>query len=135
MDSMDSPHSLSALSGTDATRRELHTLRLTLQITLAALLILAGSVAILIFRQVSLLRRQADATARQAQQVAQIFNSTIGPQAQIFENKLQAFAETNAEFKARIARFYGASTPSNSPAPSTPPSTAPADKSPSPTTP
>jgi hypothetical protein len=132
MDSMDSPHSLSALGGADATQRELHTLRLTLQITLAALLILAGSVAILIFRQVSLLRRQTDATTRQAQQVAQIYNSTIGPQAQNFENKLLAFAETNAEFKTRIARFYGSSTPSNSPAPSNPTTTAPADKSPSP---
>lgn len=129
---MDSPHSLSALGDADPTQRELRTLRLTLQITLAALLILAGSVAILIFRQVSLLRRQTDATSRQAQQVAQIYNSTIGPQAQTFENKLQAFAETNAEFKARIARFYGASTPANSPAPSNPPATPNADKAPTP---
>lgn len=107
MDSIDSPHSGSALDGAESTHRELQTLRLTIQITLAALVILAGSVGIMIFRQVSLLRRQTDATTRQAQHVSQIFESTIGPQAQAFEKLLREFAETDPEFKTRIARFYG----------------------------
>jgi len=113
MDPIDSPRSFSAREGADPTQRELQSLRLTLQITLAALLILAGSIAILIFRQVSLLRRQTDATARQAQHLVQIFNITIGPQAQAFENRLQSFAETNAEFKSRLARFYGPTSATN----------------------
>lgn len=103
MDSIDSPRTE---SGLDDTQRELQTLRLTLQITLAALVILAGSLGILVFRQVSLLRHQTEATTRQAQHAAQIFNSTIGPQAQSFEKRLQEFAETDPEFKARLARFY-----------------------------
>ncbi len=124
MDSIDSPRTE---SGLDDTQRELQTLRLTLQITLAALVILAGSLGILVFRQVSLLRHQTEATTRQAQHAAQIFNSTIGPQAQSFEKRLQEFAETDPEFKARLARFYPPSEtnpPAQSP-PSTPPAATP----------
>ncbi|MGE3310087.1 MAG: hypothetical protein AB7O66_08965 [Limisphaerales bacterium] len=119
MDPIDSPRTGLRL---DDTQRELQTLRLTLQITLAALVIFAGSLGILVFRQVSLLRRQTEATTRQAQHAAQVFNSTIGPQAQSFEKRLQEFAETDPEFKARLARFYPPSEsatnpPSQSPQP------------------
>lgn len=115
MDPLDSPRSSSTFGGADSTQRELQSLRLTLQITLAALLILAGSLGILVFRQVSLLRRQAEATTRQAQHLGQIFSSTIGPQAQAFEKRLQEFAESDPILKTKIARYYGPPDTTNPP--------------------
>lgn len=110
MDSLDTSHPTSTFGDSTATQREIQTLRLTLQISLGALVILAGSIGVYMFRQVDLLRRQADVTSRQAQQLAQVYNSSFGPQAQGFEQRVQAFAASDSNFLARIARFYG--TPS-----------------------
>jgi len=110
MDSLETPHVASTFADSDATRREIQSLRLTLQISLGALVILAGSIGVYMFRQVDLLRRQADAASRQAQQLAHVYNSSFGPQAQGFEQRVQAFAASDSNFLARIARFYGPPT-------------------------
>lgn len=112
-------------SSTDALHRELRSLRLTLQILLVSLVIFGGSIGIYLFRQVSLLRRQAENTTRVAQQMVQNFNENLATPAQNFEKQLVEFARTNPDFQARIGKFFapnpsaadGAKTgPSNSPA-------------------
>lgn len=101
--------------------RELSSLRLAVQIMLVSLVILTGALGVYLFRQVSLLRRQADASRRLAETMYQNYNLNVATQAQNLEKELLAFANTNAEFRARLARFY----PSNA-APATASASAPA---------
>ncbi|MBL9136838.1 MAG: hypothetical protein JNK85_13280 [Verrucomicrobiales bacterium] len=89
----------------DSVQRELHTLRLTLQITLVSLVILSGSIGVYLYRQVSLLKRQSEANQRSAQQMAHQFNSNFATQYYQFEQQLLSFARTNPELQARLARF------------------------------
>src|SRR5690606_20440983 len=65
--------------------RELRPLRLTLQIVLVSLVIMGGSLGIFLFRQVTVLRRQVDATQRVAHQMVQHYNQNVRTQAMAFE--------------------------------------------------
>lgn len=104
MDPLDPPsHAVS--HHPDSLQREVHTLRLTLQITLVSLVILSGSIGVYLYRQVSLLKRQSLANQRSAQEMAQQFNSNFATQYYHFEQQIIAFARTNPDFQARIARF------------------------------
>jgi len=109
---------------TEDLRRELGSMKLTVQITLVSLVILTGALGVYMFRQVSLLRRQVQTNQRVAEGLYQNYNLNVATQAQEIERQLLAFAGTNAEFQARFRKFY----PSNaSPAaPLTAPSPAPA---------
>lgn len=106
---MDSNHPASPLNqgpDLDSLEREVRSLRRLVQIMLVSLVILSGSLAIYLFRQVSLLRRQALASERMAAQMAQHFNSNLATQGMMFEKQLTDFARTNPAFQARITRFF-----------------------------
>lgn len=104
MDPLDPPsHAVS--HPPDSLQRDVHTLRLTLQITLVSLVILSGSLGVYLYRQVTLLKRQSEANQRSAQQMAQQFNSNFATQYYHFEQQLLSFARTNPELQSRLARF------------------------------
>lgn len=125
MEPLSSSRSDSSLGGSASVQNELQSLRLTLQITVVALVILAGSIGIFIFRQVSLLRRQAEATGRQAQQLVQFYNTSVATQAVHFEKRIQDFALSNPDFRARIGKYFGQPEGTNTASP-LPPAGAPA---------
>jgi hypothetical protein len=106
MDSLPSHDPLPSLHPATAVERELQSIRLALQISLAALVILAGSLGIYMFRQVSLLRRQTENATRQAQHLVNLFNTTVGPQAQAFEKRLHDYAQGDPEFQTRLSKYY-----------------------------
>ena len=93
--------------------RELRTLRLAFHITLVSLIILSGSIGIYLFRQVSLLRRQVEQSARLATKLATDYNENVAPVAMEFERQLKEFAQTHPAFKQQIAKYYAPGT--NSP--------------------
>lgn len=90
--------------------RDLRTLRLTVQIMLVSLVILSGSLGLYLFRQVSLLRRQVDASSRMAHQMATHFNFNLKTQAMAFEKQLLDFGQTNPAFQQQIARYFVSTT-------------------------
>jgi len=106
MDSLPSHEPLPSLHPAIAVERELQSIRLALQISLAALVILAGSLGVYMFRQVSLLRRQTENATRQAQHMVNLFNTTVGPQAQAFEKRLHEYAQGDPEFQTRLSKYY-----------------------------
>lgn len=106
-------------------QNEIRSLRLALLITLMALILLGGGVGLFMYRQVTLLGRQTDATTRVAQQMVQNFNVNLKTQAQNFEKQLLDFARANADFQARLAKYYSnglpaAAAPTPPPAPALP---------------
>lgn len=118
MDPLASDSASSAPATLDSLDRDFRALRLTVQIMLISLVILSGALGLYIFRQVSLVRRQAENTLRVAQQMALHFNTTIATQAVAFENLLLEYSRTNPAFQARLSRFYNtsnAASPSASP--------------------
>ncbi len=134
MDPLPSHDPLPSLHPATAVERELQSIRLALQISLAALVILAGSLGVYMFRQVSLLRRQTENATRQAQHLVNLFNTTVGPQAQAFEKRLHEFAQGDPEFQTRLSKYYpprAGQSPSD-PQPGTPQTPAPSP-TPSPT--
>ncbi len=94
----------------DPVERDLRSLRLAVQIMLVSLVILSGSMGVYLFRQVSLLRRQVEASTRVAQQLARNFNINVATQAMAFEKKLIAFGRTNPAFNAQISRFFASTS-------------------------
>lgn len=123
MDSHRPDSSLNPGSDFETLEREVRALRRLVQIMLVSLVILTGSLAIYLFRQVSLLRRQALASERMASQMAQHFNSNLATQGMVFEKQLTDFARTNPAFQARIARFFAntSAIPDQGTAPANPP--------------
>ncbi len=119
---MDFPNSSRAAEGTptvEELQRTLRSLRFALNIALVSMVLLAGSVSIYLFRQVTLLRRQVETAGRTAVQAANHYNVNVLTQAVNFERALLTFSQTNAEFARRMARYFPQA--SNAPAPSGPP--------------
>lgn len=92
---------------------EVRTLRLAVGVMLVALVILAASLGVYLFRQVAMLRRQSEAAGNAATQAYQHYKQNIEGPAVQFEKNLQEFARTNADLQLRIAKFFpsGAQTP------------------------
>jgi hypothetical protein len=91
--------------------RDLRSLRLAIQVALVSLVILSGSLGVYLFRQVSLLRRQTEASLRTARQMVDHYNLNMATQALNFERQLIEYARTNPAFHERISRFYGPGMP------------------------
>lgn len=106
-------------AGLTQLQREVSGLRVALQITLAALLILSGSVGVYLFRQVTLVRRQAELGTRTADEMTRNYRERVQPQAEAFEKKLLDFARTNTELRSRLAKYFLTGGPDTN-APATP---------------
>jgi hypothetical protein len=90
------------------TGRELRELRLAMGVTLVSLVILAGSLGVYLFRQVSMLRRQNDTATRAANQAFQHYKQNIESQAVRFEQALVEFSKTHTDLQPRIAKYFQA---------------------------
>lgn len=100
---------------------EVRSLRIAVHIALVALVVLASALSVYFLRQVSLLRRQSQNSARIAEQMVQHYNLNVSTQAQAFETRLLELADRDSELKARLAKFYAPSpqsSPPQSPSPS-----------------
>lgn len=86
--------------------RDLRELRLAMGVTLVSLIILAGSLGVYLFRQVSMLRRQNDTATRAANQAFQHYKQNIESQAVRFEQSLLEFAKTHTDLQPRIAKYF-----------------------------
>ena len=133
MDPLHSP-SPHAPTTVDTLARDLASLRLSVQVALVSLVILSAAVGLYLFRQVSLLRRQAEFSHRTAEFMASNYNVNLATQAVEFERKLLEFARTNPDLQARLSKYY-ASTPASTPPSSTPPSSTPPSSTPAPPAP
>ena len=97
-------------------QRSLGALRFALKIALLAMVLIAGSVGIYLFRQVILLRREVEASQRTAMQAARNYNENVLTQAVNFERALLEFSRTNQEFAARLARYFPPASSNAAPA-------------------
>lgn len=87
-------------------QRDLNALRLAFSLTLVALVVLSGSLAVYLFRQDVLLRRQVESASRVSAQAYQHYKDQIEPQAVAFERQLMEFARSNADFQLQISKYF-----------------------------
>lgn len=125
--SSPSPHSSATV---DSLAQDLASLRLSVQVALVSLVILSAAVGLYLFRQVSLLRRQAEFTHRTAELMASNYNVNLATQAVDFERKLLEFAKSNPDLQSRLSKYYAGGAPSSTPPSSTPPSSTPPSSTP-----
>jgi hypothetical protein len=106
MDPISSPTAGILPNDSASLRHELRALRVVVQISLVSLLIFGGSVGIYLFRQVTLVRRQAQLGMRTADDMLKNYQERVQPQAELFEKRLLEFARTNVEFQVRLSKYY-----------------------------
>lgn len=96
--------------------QSLNSLRRLFNIVLVALIILSGSLFIFLLRELGLSRKQIT----QLSQFVAEYEKNV-PMIEEFAGRLQAFAETNTDFKPILIRYFGATnTAARSVSPSTP---------------
>ncbi len=123
---MESRQSASDLPPTvESLEQDLGSLRLSVQVALVSLVILSGAIGLYLFRQVSLLRRQAEFTQRTAQQMASNYNFNLATQAVDFERQLLEFAKSHPDLQTRLTKFFPGTAAGSTPSSSVPPSSVP----------
>lgn len=112
MDLPERPSDSAPPSTVEELQQAYRSLRMLLNGVLVILLILTGSFALYLLREVSFLRGQM----REYSQFVANYDRNSKPVMQDFLNKLQAFAKANPDFAAILAKYYN---PTNAPTAST----------------
>ncbi len=100
---------------TTDTNSEISVLRNQVFVLLIALIVVSGTLAVFMFRQASLLRKDIDAFKQQTQPIVAAYNQNkalIGS----FESQLIAYGKTHPDFVPILAK-YGFVQPAPAPAP------------------
>lgn len=120
---MDSSEKLSTFQGaSDASRQSgdlemikmretVESLRSLFHATLMALVILAGSLAVFLLREVSLVRQQV----HELDQFVATYETTTVPMMRDFRSHLIEFAKTNPDFAPILAKYFSPTNFSDSP--------------------
>jgi hypothetical protein len=92
--------------------RKAHASMLTLfQLLALCCLLLTGSIFVVIFKQVSVARKQVD----EAVAYVQDYNKTFAPQIELVRAELEAIAKTNQGLVPLMRRYFSTNMPKNAP--------------------